>query len=137
MADARLLERPSVASDDVTAPASLAPADLESAVVAVPDRHERLYRHAAPRPAAGPPDGPRPGVTARRVPPRVGAARGHLDNADRRRPGRARAQRPSRGRAVPRVDPPGVRDRPAAPPRPPAGRAHPLRGPALAGRRGR
>jgi len=29
MADARLLERPSVASDDVTAPAPLAPADLE------------------------------------------------------------------------------------------------------------
>ena len=110
---------------------------LERAVVAVPDRHERLHRHAAPGPAAGPADGARPGVAARRVPPRVRCCPRRPGSRpiadDRVAPG---AQRPGRGRAVPRVDPTGVRDRAPAPPRPPAGRADPLRGAALAGRRG-
>ena len=49
---------------------------------------------------------------------------------------RARGRRPGRGRPVPRVDPPRLRHRAPAPPGPPAGRADPLRGAALAGRRG-
>ena len=55
---------------------------------------------------------------------------------DPRRPGRPRRRRPGRGGRGPGDDPPGLRHRPAAPPGPPAGGAHPARGAALAGDRG-
>ena len=69
-----------------------------AALVALPDRDERLPRHAgrprAPRPA----DGPRAGPRADRGEPEH-AARGDVDRADPRRPRRAGGRRPGRGRA--------------------------------------
>ena len=91
-----------------------------------------LERPPAPRP----PDGPRAGVDGRRA-ARPAAARGHLDRADPRRARRAGRRRPRRRGRRARVDPARVRRRAAAPAAAAAGRAHPARGPALEGRRGR
>ena len=61
----------------------------------------------------------------------------HLRAADRRRPGHRPRRRPCRRRRRPRVDPPRVRGRPAAPAGAPARGADPLRGAPVAGHRGR
>ena len=110
---------------------------LGLAVVAVPDRHQRLPRHAAGPPAPGPAHGARALLAGRRRP--------HLGpmlpenawvRADPRRPGPAHRRRPGRAGRGPGDHPPGLRRRPPAPARPPAGRADPPRGAALAGDRG-
>ena len=81
------------------------------------------WRWARPRPGRGRCLGP--------------AARAHLRPADRRRAGDRPRRRPGRGRRRPRVDPAGLRRRPPAPAGPAALGAHPVRGAALAGDRGR
>src|SRR5512132_345163 len=58
-----------------------------AALLAVPDRHERLPRHAGRSRAPRPPDGSRPGAGADRSEP-PHAARDHLDPADARQPHR-------------------------------------------------
>ena len=65
-------------------------------VVALPDRQQRLLRHAAERAAAGAADGPRP-VLGRRRRARRAAARARLGAADRRR-ARAPPSRPGGAR---------------------------------------
>ncbi|CAA9461516.1 MAG: RNA polymerase sigma factor, partial [uncultured Solirubrobacteraceae bacterium] len=108
---------------------------LRPAVVALPDRHQRLLRHArgtrAPRPA----DGPRSGRRGRSG----GSARvagDDLDRADARCAGGLRRRRSGRGRAGAREHPPRLRGRPAASAAAAAGGADPLRGAALEGQRG-
>ena len=64
------------------------------------------------------------------------AARERLGRAHPRRPGPARGRRPGRAGRGQGDDPPGLRHRPPAPAGPPAGRADPARGAALAGHRG-
>ena len=110
---------------------------LGAALVAVPDRHQRLPRPAAQPPAAGPADGPVGPVGAGRAPPRRHAAGHGLGRADPRPPRCCprTPTRPSR-RSAARVDPAGVRRRAAAPAAAAAGRADPARGAALEGRRG-
>ena len=109
---------------------------LGAALLALPDRDERLPRHArrprAPRAA----DGPRAGARAPR-PDRRDPPRGDLARAGARRPRRARRRRPRRGGGRARDHPPRLRRRAAAPAAAPARRADPLRGAALEGRRGR
>ena len=106
-----------------------------AALVALPHRHQRLPGHAERARAARAADGPRPRPRAGRRQPEH-PARGDLDRAGageldcrRGRPGR-------RGR-VARDDPARVRGRAAASAAAPAGRADPVRGAALEGRRGR
>ena len=106
------------------------------AVVALPHRHQRLPRHAARPAAPGPADGPR----ARRRPPTPSAAaRCRRARGSSRSPTAASCPTTAipaeRGRRA-RVHPPRLRHRAPAPPGPPARRAHPARGAALAGDRG-
>ena len=109
---------------------------FEPSLVAVPDRHQRLHRHATPGAAPGTADGDGTGLAARRVPSRAPVAGGDMDHPHRRRADRARARRPCRGGRVQGFHPTRLRHRPPAPPAPPASHAGALRGPALAGDRG-
>ena len=91
--------------------------------------------HRAPQRRARPMDlGPSSTVATAVLAP---AGRDHLRAADRRRPGDRPRRRPGRRRRRPRVDPPRLRGRPAAPAGPPARGADPLRGAPVAGHRGR
>ena len=108
---------------------------LGAALLALPDRDERLLRHArrprAPRAA----DGSRPGAGAPVGQPEH-AAGGRVDRADP--DGRVRAGgRPCRRGGRPRVDPARVRRGAAASAAAPACGADPVRGAALEGRGGR
>ena len=87
-----------------------------AAVVAVPHRHQRLPRHARRARSAAPGrwTSARRGRRAADA-RRPAAGRGGLDRAGARRPRAARRRRPGRGGGRPRVDPAGVRRRPAAP----------------------
>ena len=106
-----------------------------AALVALPHRDERVPRHAeragAPRAA----DGSRAVARAGAGQPEH-AARGDVDPADPRQPGRARG-RSGRRRSGARDDPARVRRRAAASAAAPARGADPVRGAALAGDRGR
>ena len=106
-----------------------------AAVLALPDRHQRLLRLAG-RPAdARAADGHGSGAVGR-LHPRPAAARGRLAAAGPRRPGRAGRQRPGRGRRAARDRPARLRRRAAAPAAEAARRPDPARGAAVAGRRG-
>ena len=105
-------------------------------VVAVPDRDERLPRHAQRPPAPRPADGAHGGRQPRRRPAEH-AARGHVAGADPRRARHAGLRRPGRDRARPGDPQARLRRRAAAPARPPARGAHPARGAALERGRGR
>src|SRR5581483_3516997 len=88
---------------------------LLAPVVALPDRHQRLPRHAERTPAPGSPDGPSAG------PPRLhptarAAAGGDLALADPGRADRGTGRRPRRARRVKGVRPPRVRRGAPAPP---------------------
>ena len=104
-------------------------------LLAVPHRHERLPRHAVGQAAARPSHGPGAGAVAGGA-DRGDPARGDVDRAGARWPGALR-RRPGRRGRVARDDPACLGGRAAAPPAAPARRAHPLRGAALEGQRGR
>ena len=109
---------------------------LGAAVVALPDRHQRLPRHAHGRQRRarpmdlGPARGRSSAASGR-------AARGDVDRADPRRARASPRRRPGRGRRWPGDDPARVRRRAPAPAAPPARRADPVRGAPLEGERGR
>ena len=108
-----------------------------AAILALPHRDQRFPGHAEREGAARPADGSRPCARARRVQPQH-AAGGDLDRADPgRRPRLLTGSRPRRRSRLARDDPPRVRRRVAAPPAETAGSAHPVRGSALEGSRGR
>ena len=104
-------------------------------VVALPDRDERLLRHAQRQGAARAADGPRPVARAGRREP--GDARRAVARADSRLARARRGRRPGVGRRVARDDQARLRRRAAEPAAAPARRADPLRGAALEGDRGR
>ena len=110
---------------------------LQPAVLAVPDRHQRVHRHESPGPAPRPSGRHGAGLTSRGVLPRTRADRDGLGDATARRRRDAGDLGSGRGGPVPGVGPAGVRHRPAASARPSAGHPHPVRGAPLAGRRSR
>ena len=108
------------------------------AVLAVPDRDERLPGRAARREAAGAADGPGSRLSAGRVAPAALARRGPVGDADTGRAGGAGERRPGGDRGGPRLGAARVRDGAAAPAAAAAGGADPVRRAAHArGRLGR
>ena len=101
-----------------------------ASLVALPDRDERVPRHARGPRAARAADGSRAGRRADRREP-AHAARGHVDRADAGRPRRAEADRRMSRRARDRAA--RVRRRAPASPAAAARGAHPLRSAALEG----
>jgi hypothetical protein len=102
-----------------------------AAVLALPDRDERLPRHAERTPAPCPPHGPRPGLVGQH-PPAGPARQAGLDRAHPRRPGSSRGQRPGRARRGARIHPPRFPGGAPASAAEAAGGAHPPRGTPLA-----
>ncbi len=108
-----------------------------AADLALPDRHQRLPRHAErPQPARAA-DGPRPVVATGAGLTRSAAPGGGLDPADRRRRGAGRRGRPGGGGGRPGNHPAGLRRGAAAPATAAARGADPARGAALERDRGR
>ena len=106
-----------------------------AALVALPDRHQRLPGHAErPQRRARPMDLGPAGTADAAAPATLPEV--DLAGADPRRAGAARRRRPGRDVAIARDDPARVRRRAAAPAAAPAGGADPARGAALEGHRG-
>src|ERR1700719_4055848 len=87
---------------------------LLGAFVALPDRHQRVHRHAPPRPAPGAPHGHGTGVSAGGVPAWAVAVGGHVGDPGPRRPRLPPEHGPRGDHPIPRVGPTGVRHRPSA-----------------------